>query len=163
MNIWVYKLHQLRPPNIFSRTVGMTMFSDSLNAHQWEIAGLEKSLNWMKIYACPDWNFTCPGLLDKWYFYPWIDDNYTVFVLILSVNIKWGKEKFQDVECNTDEPPMVFKAQLFALSGVQPDRQKVMMKGGALKVRVPTQGSPDAFSSLLTCINKAGPGYSKGW
>ena len=50
------------------------------------------------------------------------------------MNVKWGKEKFSDVECNTDEPPEVFKAQLFALSGVQPDRQKVMMKGAVLKV-----------------------------
>lgn len=48
--------------------------------------------------------------------------------------MKWGREKFGDVECNTDEPPVVFKAQLFALSGVQPDRQKVMMKGAVLKV-----------------------------
>ena len=52
----------------------------------------------------------------------------------VAVNVKWGKEKFSDVECNTDETPEVFKAQLFALSGVQPDRQKVMMKGAVLKV-----------------------------
>lgn len=38
------------------------------------------------------------------------------------------------MECNTDEPPMVFKAQLFALSGVQPDRQKIMVKGAVVKV-----------------------------
>ncbi|KAL5022035.1 hypothetical protein ScPMuIL_001190 [Solemya velum] len=49
------------------------------------------------------------------------------------VNVKWGKEKFKDIECNTDEPPVVFKAQMFALSGVQPDRQKIMMKGATLK------------------------------
>ncbi|XP_060077354.1 ubiquitin carboxyl-terminal hydrolase 14-like [Ylistrum balloti] len=49
------------------------------------------------------------------------------------VNVKWGKEKFSDVDCNTDEPPIVLKAQLFALSGVQPERQKVMMKGAVLK------------------------------
>lgn len=49
------------------------------------------------------------------------------------VNVKWGKEKFSDVECNIDEPPMVFKAQLFALSGVQPERQKVMVKGMVIK------------------------------
>lgn len=48
--------------------------------------------------------------------------------------MKWGKEKFDAVELNTEEPPMVFKAQLFALTGVQPDRQKVMVKGGTLKV-----------------------------
>lgn len=34
---------------------------------------------------------------------------------------------------NTDEEPEVFKAQLFALTGVQPHRQKVMCKGLALK------------------------------
>lgn len=53
--------------------------------------------------------------------------------------MKWGKEKFEGVELNTDEPPMVFKAQLFALTGVQPARQKVMVKGGTLKVKF----SPD--------------------
>lgn len=50
------------------------------------------------------------------------------------VNIKWGKEKFQDVEVNTNESPEVFQAQLFALSGVPPERQKIMAKGKTLKV-----------------------------
>uniref|UniRef100_A0A672L1A4 Ubiquitin carboxyl-terminal hydrolase n=1 Tax=Sinocyclocheilus grahami TaxID=75366 RepID=A0A672L1A4_SINGR len=53
--------------------------------------------------------------------------------LYMKLNVKWGKEKFDAVELNTEEPPMVFKAQLFALTGVQPERQKVMMKGGTLK------------------------------
>uniref|UniRef100_A0A8C9W662 Ubiquitin carboxyl-terminal hydrolase n=1 Tax=Scleropages formosus TaxID=113540 RepID=A0A8C9W662_SCLFO len=52
---------------------------------------------------------------------------------VFTVNVKWGKEKFDGVELNTEESPMVFKAQLFALTGVQPDRQKVMVKGGTLK------------------------------
>ncbi|XP_012938302.1 ubiquitin carboxyl-terminal hydrolase 14 [Aplysia californica] len=52
---------------------------------------------------------------------------------VFKVNVKWGKEKFTDVECNTDEPPELFKAQLFALSGVQPTRQKVMITGSILK------------------------------
>ncbi|XP_005995774.1 ubiquitin carboxyl-terminal hydrolase 14 [Latimeria chalumnae] len=52
---------------------------------------------------------------------------------VFTVNVKWGKEKFDGVELNTDEPPVVFKAQLFALTGVQPERQKVMVKGGTLK------------------------------
>uniref|UniRef100_G3QKI2 Ubiquitin carboxyl-terminal hydrolase n=1 Tax=Gorilla gorilla gorilla TaxID=9595 RepID=G3QKI2_GORGO len=51
----------------------------------------------------------------------------------MPITVKWGKEKFEGVELNTDEPPMVFKAQLFALTGVQPARQKVMVKGGTLK------------------------------
>ena len=48
------------------------------------------------------------------------------------INVKWAKDKFTDVEVNTDEEPMVFKAQLFALTGVQPERQKVMLKGAIL-------------------------------
>lgn len=47
--------------------------------------------------------------------------------------MKWGKECYPDVEVDTDEAPMLFKAQLFALTGVQPERQKVMLKGCTLK------------------------------
>lgn len=47
--------------------------------------------------------------------------------------MKWGKETFPDVEVNTDEEPLLFKAQLFALTGVQPHRQKIMCKGVTLK------------------------------
>ncbi|KFM65368.1 Ubiquitin carboxyl-terminal hydrolase 14, partial [Stegodyphus mimosarum] len=49
------------------------------------------------------------------------------------VKVKWGKETFNDVEVNTDEEPIVFKAQLYAITGVPPDRQKVMIKGTTLK------------------------------
>uniref|UniRef100_A0A674EUX9 Ubiquitin carboxyl-terminal hydrolase n=1 Tax=Salmo trutta TaxID=8032 RepID=A0A674EUX9_SALTR len=54
----------------------------------------------------------------------------------LPLNV-WIFEKFDAIELNTEEPPMVFKAQLFALSGVQPVRQKVMVKGGTLKMEMP--------------------------
>lgn len=66
-------------------------------------------------------------------------------MVLLIVTVKWGKEKFEGVELNTDEPPMVFKAQLFALTGVQPARQKVMVKGGTLKVKF----SPNLHYYLL--------------
>ncbi|XP_014784803.1 ubiquitin carboxyl-terminal hydrolase 14 [Octopus bimaculoides] len=49
------------------------------------------------------------------------------------VHVKWGKEKFNDIECDADETPIQFKAQLFALTGVQPSRQKVLTKGVILK------------------------------
>lgn len=49
------------------------------------------------------------------------------------VKVKWSKELFEDVEVDTSEEPMVFKAQLYALTGVQPERQKVMIKGATLK------------------------------
>ena len=48
--------------------------------------------------------------------------------------MKWGKERFDDVEINTDEPPEVFKMQLFSLTGVPPDRQKVMISGAMIAV-----------------------------
>lgn len=31
----------------------------------------------------------------------------------VKVNIKWGKEQFKDVEVSMEEPPMIFKAQLY--------------------------------------------------
>lgn len=49
------------------------------------------------------------------------------------VKVKWGKENFQNIEVNTDETPILFKAQLYALTGVQPERQKVLFKGSVLK------------------------------
>lgn len=52
---------------------------------------------------------------------------------IFTVKVKWGKESYPDIEVNTDESPLLFKAQLFALTGVQPERQKVMIKGVTLK------------------------------
>lgn len=47
--------------------------------------------------------------------------------------MKWGKETFPGVEVNTDDDPVLFKAQIFALTGVQPERQKVVCKGVTLK------------------------------
>lgn len=41
------------------------------------------------------------------------------------VKVKWGKEVFKDVEVNTDEEVLLFKATLFSLSGVNPERQKI--------------------------------------
>lgn len=52
---------------------------------------------------------------------------------MFNVAVKWGKMRFNDVEVNTDESPELFKAQLFALTSVAPERQKVMLKGSVLK------------------------------
>ncbi|RKP07293.1 hypothetical protein THASP1DRAFT_17263, partial [Thamnocephalis sphaerospora] len=49
-----------------------------------------------------------------------------------TVVVKWSGKKF-DVELDASESAMVFKAQLFALTGVEPDRQKIMIKGGLMK------------------------------
>ncbi|KAK6630620.1 hypothetical protein RUM43_014605 [Polyplax serrata] len=52
---------------------------------------------------------------------------------VYKVKVKWGKELFSDVEANTDEDLLVFKAQLFALTGVHPNRQKIVVKGSNIK------------------------------
>lgn len=56
------------------------------------------------------------------------------------------------MELNTDEPPVVFKAQLFALTGVQPDRQKVMVKGGTLKVKYDNSLPLILLYGLVMCL-----------
>ncbi|KAJ8460853.1 hypothetical protein OPV22_033779 [Ensete ventricosum] len=50
-----------------------------------------------------------------------------------TVSVKWQKEVFPAVEIDTSQPPLVFKCQLYALTGVPPERQKIMVKGGLLK------------------------------
>ncbi|VDK43955.1 unnamed protein product [Anisakis simplex] len=48
-----------------------------------------------------------------------------------NVTVKWGREKL-NVDADLNEMPLVFKSQLFALTGVMPERQKVMIKGKIL-------------------------------
>ncbi|KAL8113745.1 ubiquitin carboxyl-terminal hydrolase 6-like isoform X1 [Apium graveolens] len=50
-----------------------------------------------------------------------------------TVSVKWQKELLSGVEIDTSQPPYVFKCQLFDLTGVPPERQKIMVKGGLLK------------------------------
>lgn len=64
------------------------------------------------------------------------------------VNVKWGKEKF-NVECNSDESPDVLKAQLFCLSGVEPDRQKLLGKGVSIK---DDQWGNTVLTEVIICI-----------
>ena len=50
------------------------------------------------------------------------------------LSLATGKQKFEAVEIDTSSPVELLKAQLFALTGVPPERQKIMgVKGGTLK------------------------------
>lgn len=51
----------------------------------------------------------------------------------IKVNIKWGKKLFEGVEINMAEDIIMFKAQIYGLSNVPVDKQKVMAKGKILK------------------------------
>ncbi|CAI5441061.1 unnamed protein product [Caenorhabditis angaria] len=48
-----------------------------------------------------------------------------------SINVKWQKEKYT-IDVDTTQPPLVFKAQLYALTQVVPERQKVLITGKQL-------------------------------
>ena len=50
-----------------------------------------------------------------------------------SVKVVWGKEKLS-VELDDTEDPDTFRAQLFALTQVDPDRMKLMFKGKVITV-----------------------------
>ncbi|KAE8720047.1 Ubiquitin carboxyl-terminal hydrolase 7 [Hibiscus syriacus] len=51
----------------------------------------------------------------------------------VTISVKWRKEVFKSVKIDTSQPPYVFKCQLYDLTGVPPERQKIMVKGGLLK------------------------------
>ena len=60
---------------------------------------------------------------------------------VLKVNIKWGKTVLNDVELDLNEDVLTFKSQIYALTNVPVDKQKIMMKGKVLKV--------NSFASLI--------------
>ncbi|KAG9290938.1 hypothetical protein G9A89_011088 [Geosiphon pyriformis] len=50
----------------------------------------------------------------------------------IPVNVNWNGKKYE-VEVDTDDTGLVFKTQLYTMTGVEPARQKILMKGGILK------------------------------
>jgi len=53
---------------------------------------------------------------------------------MITVTVKWGKQKLENVEMDTAAPVELFKAQLYTLTQVPPERQKIMgVKGGPVK------------------------------
>lgn len=52
---------------------------------------------------------------------------------MVKVTVKWGKEKFEDVELDTSSDLQTFKAVLFSLTNVPVPKQKVLYKGSVLK------------------------------
>jgi hypothetical protein len=44
------------------------------------------------------------------------------------VNVKWGAKLLDNVEVNLEESPLLLKAQLFELTDIPPDRQKLVVR-----------------------------------
>lgn len=53
----------------------------------------------------------------------------------LAVHVKHAG-KTHDVPLDPDQPPSAFKEAVYQVTGVPPDRMKVMIKGGVLKVGI---------------------------
>ena len=53
--------------------------------------------------------------------------------MAIAVHIKHAG-RVHDVDLNLDLPPSAFKDAIYQVTGVPPDRMKVMIKGGVLKV-----------------------------
>ncbi|KAI9265646.1 hypothetical protein EDC94DRAFT_603697 [Helicostylum pulchrum] len=51
----------------------------------------------------------------------------------INVTVKWSGKKFENLELDTDESAELFKTQIYSQTGVPPERQKIMVKGGILK------------------------------
>eukprot|EP00122_Pirum_gemmata_P002106 Pgem_evm1s1907 len=48
------------------------------------------------------------------------------------VHVKWSGEKYSDVTLNSAEPPSLFKATVYSLTNVEPENQKIVIKGSPL-------------------------------
>lgn len=49
------------------------------------------------------------------------------------VNIKWNKTTLQDIDLDLNDEVLTFKTQIYALTNVPVDKQKIMFKGKILK------------------------------
>lgn len=56
----------------------------------------------------------------------------------LAVHVKHAA-KTHDLQLDPDQPATVFKEAVYQLTGVPPDRMKIMIKGGVLKVSCRSQ------------------------
>jgi ubiquitin carboxyl-terminal hydrolase 14 len=52
----------------------------------------------------------------------------------VNVIIKWNGQKFP-IAVDMEQPGLVFKTQVFSMTSVAPERQKIMVKGGTVKVK----------------------------
>jgi len=54
---------------------------------------------------------------------------------ILIVNIKWGKEKYKDIEVDLEGTGSDLKVLVYSLTAVATERQKIIIKGKTLQVQ----------------------------
>jgi ubiquitin carboxyl-terminal hydrolase 14 len=65
---------------------------------------------------------------------------------MVQIVIKWSNQKFP-IDIDDSTTAILLKSQIFSLTGVSPERQKIMVKGGMLKneTDLKTLGLKDVF------------------
>lgn len=58
---------------------------------------------------------------------------FTSSLLFVIVNVKWNGTDYE-LEADTDDSVELLKTQLYTMTSVQPDRQKLLFKGKTLTV-----------------------------
>jgi len=71
------------------------------------------------------------------------------------IHVKWGAKKL-DVDVSTELEPLVLKSQLFEMTGVLPERQKVIVKVGYNPLSLPiVYPYPIPFNSSNYRVNNS--------
>ena len=55
---------------------------------------------------------------------------------MVKICIKWGKEKFDNIELDLNNDVKSFKAIIYSLTNVPVDKQKILFKGSIIKVKI---------------------------
>jgi hypothetical protein len=53
--------------------------------------------------------------------------------MAMKVNVKWNKQKLDGLELDPTQPTLIFKSQLFSVTMVEPERQKIMIKASLFR------------------------------
>ncbi|PVV04345.1 hypothetical protein BB560_001155 [Smittium megazygosporum] len=73
----------------------------------------------------------------------------------INIVVKWNGKKF-DVEIDTEESGQVLKSIMFSLTGVEPDRQKILIRGKTLKDDDPLSSYNIAPKQVLMMMGSLG-------
>ena len=96
--------------------------------HLWAIEDLSSRSLSLRVRVRADWSTSHKHFLSSYL-------HSIAQMAPIDVKIKHAG-KVHDVQLDPDVPPAVFKEAVYQVTGVPPDRMKVMIKGGILKVRM---------------------------
>jgi ubiquitin carboxyl-terminal hydrolase 14 len=68
--------------------------------------------------------------------------------ITIKVNVKWGKQLYKDIELDLSQNINTFKHQVYDLSRVPVDKQKLMAKGKVMKDEQPWSTYPSVKNGV---------------